>query len=117
MPINYKDYHPKWTLIRRLILRRAHNCCEHCGAENGYRYETATYSMQLSLFGELVTLGFKITKKIVLNIAHMDRDRTNNRFWNLKALCQRCHLAHDKGQRIYSFKYGKETQYQNGKLF
>ena len=36
MPINYKHYHPKWSLISRLIrLRRANNICEWCGAKNG----------------------------------------------------------------------------------
>ena len=34
--------------------------------------------------------------KVVLTIAHLDHDVTNNDFSNLKAFCQRCHLAHDK---------------------
>lgn len=31
MPSKPADYHPKWTLIKRLIHRRAGGYCEHCG--------------------------------------------------------------------------------------
>lgn len=34
--------------------------------------------------------------KIVLTIAHLDHDITNNDASNLKALCQKCHLNYDK---------------------
>ncbi len=99
MPINYKDYHPKWSLISRLIrFIRAGNKCEECGAKNG-KPHPVTRSM------------------VVLTVGHLDRDRRNNRFWNLRCWCQRCHLAYDLCQRVFSFKYGKETQYVNGKLF
>jgi cytochrome c556 len=33
---------------------------------------------------------------IVLTIAHLDHDITNNDYNNLKALCQKCHLNYDK---------------------
>lgn len=79
MPVDYKQYHPKWSLIRRLIARRANNKCEHCGATNGdYRGQ-----------------GLKITL-IQCGVAHLDQDRNNNRFSNLAYLCRACHLAHDR---------------------
>jgi hypothetical protein len=85
MPINYKNYHPKWSLISRLIrFKRAQNKCEWCGAAN---YE-----------------------------AHIDRDRRNNRFNNLAALCQKCHLNHDRKQIIDSRKYGREYKFVNHKI-
>ena len=34
--------------------------------------------------------------KVVLATAHLDHDPGNNRPSNLKALCQRCHLRHDR---------------------
>ena len=34
--------------------------------------------------------------RIVLAAAHLDHDPTNNRLRNLKALCQRCHMLHDR---------------------
>jgi len=99
MPINKKRYHKKWRLISYLIrVKRAQNKCEECQAEQGKPHP--------------------ITGSIVmLTTAHLNRDRTNNRFTNLKALCQRCHIKFDRPQHIYSRKYGKETQYLNLKLF
>ncbi len=34
--------------------------------------------------------------KVVLATAHLDYDPTNNPARNLKALCQRCHMLHDR---------------------
>jgi len=34
--------------------------------------------------------------RIVLAAAHLDNDPTNNRLRNLRALCQRCHILHDR---------------------
>jgi 5-methylcytosine-specific restriction endonuclease McrA len=104
MPIDYKLYHPKWSLIRRLILKRANNACEgspkypECRAKNR---EPHPHSHSL----------------VVLTIAHLDHNRENNKFNNLKAMCQRCHLSHDIEYHIFNRKYGKETKRQNGKLF
>jgi hypothetical protein len=119
MPINYRDYHPKWQLIRRLILKRADNCCEECGIKNHTPIPAALQDPPtLLLFDDLQHVHVELPRRIaVLTIAHVDHDRTNNDFSNLAAWCQSCHLAHDLPQRVYSFKYGKETQYQNHKLF
>ena len=89
MPINYKEYHPKWSLISRLIrFKRAKNKCEWCGAEN-YQPHPKTGS------------------GVVLTVAHLDHNKTNNNFDNLKALCQKCHLSHDLQHHIQNRKYGK----------
>lgn len=44
---------------------------------------------------EADTLDGKKLIKIVLTIAHLDHDPTNNNRKNLKALCQRCHNRYD----------------------
>jgi hypothetical protein len=44
---------------------------------------------------------------IVLTVAHLDQDKGNNRFSNLAALCQRCHLNHDRSRNIEKRKYGR----------
>jgi len=89
MPIDHKEYHPKWSLISRLIrFRRAKNKCEICWAEN-YEPNPITGS------------------KVVLTVAHLDHDKTNNKFSNLAAMCQRCHFSHDSGQHADSRKYGR----------
>ncbi|SHF96869.1 hypothetical protein SAMN05444008_11535 [Cnuella takakiae] len=99
MPIDYKNYHPKWSLISRMIrVYRAHNRCEWCGARNGHPHPGTG-------------------SRVILTVAHIDRNRENNRFWNLAALCQRCHLNHDRAVHIANRKYGSETKYQNGMLF
>lgn len=47
--------------------------------------------------------------KIILTIAHLDRDKTNNNYSNLAALCQRCHLDHDRiAQHVPNRKYGRD---------
>ena len=89
MPIDYSQYHPKWSLISRLIrFKRAKNKCEWCGAEN-YVPHPITGS------------------KVILTVAHVDHDKDNNSFENLAALCQRCHLRHDIGQHVMNRKFGR----------
>ena len=34
--------------------------------------------------------------RVVLAAAHLDHNPTNNRIGNLRSLCQRCHLLHDR---------------------
>ena len=42
---------------------------------------------------------FRMTR-VVLAAAHLDSDPTNNRLKNLRALCQRCHLLHDRSHHL-----------------
>ncbi len=87
MPIKpeNRDRYPKnWKAIRAAMLDRAGNCCEFCGvADKSYRGAT----------------------KIVLTIAHLDHTPEHNAPENLRALCQRCHLAYDA-------QHHAETAYQ-----
>jgi 5-methylcytosine-specific restriction endonuclease McrA len=93
MPINYKNYHPRWkeiSLFVRIVI--AKNKCQFCGAEN-YKPHPITDS------------------KVVLTVAHLDHNIKNNYFWNLKALCQRCHLSYDKEyHRINRWKNRNKNQ-------
>jgi hypothetical protein len=99
MPIDYNLYHPKWSLISYLVrIRRANNCCEWCDAKHGESHPITG-------------------SKVFLSVAHINQDRRLNQFWNLAALCQRCHLSHDRKQHIFNRKYGRLTKYVCGKLF
>ena len=40
------------------------------------------------------------TTRVVLAAAHLDHDPTNNRLRNLRSLCQRCHLSHDRPHHL-----------------
>jgi 5-methylcytosine-specific restriction endonuclease McrA len=76
----------EWKAIRVTILERADHACEgtpqhpDCDAVN-YEPHPETGS------------------KVILTIAHMDWNETNNDHDNLKALCQRCHNKWDAPQR------------------
>lgn len=128
MPINYKEYHPKWSLISRLIrFRRAKNRCEWCGAPNGgvIRWnKNGTFRTPNEVEWDMINaklrgghsfiqaikhIGFT---KVVLTVAHLDHNKNNNRFGNLAALCQREHLGHDLQHHIANRKYGRNW---NGK--
>lgn len=129
MPIDYKLYHPEWkSRIRPDILKRADNKCECCGVENyavGYRdlngifQRTAGNEMHDKAgFGELKYMdAIQLIKHcneysdddykliiIVLTIAHLDHDISNNDYSNLKAMCQRCHNRYDVPNRVKNRK-------------
>jgi len=102
MPCDYKQYHPEWkTVIRPDILKRDGNCCKFCGVENGRLIhrngkginDWVYYPEGMESEAWLLD-GIKSTK-IILTIAHLDHDKTNNDYDNLAALCQKCHLGHD----------------------
>jgi len=38
--------------------------------------------------------------RVVLAAAHLDSDPSNNRLTNLRALCQRCHMLHDRPHHL-----------------
>lgn len=108
MPIDYKKYPPSWkTEIRPAILERAKHCCEQCGLKNhavGYRNSEGMFiECHAWLYNEskVTPDGHKVIK-IVLTIAHLDHDITNNDPANLRALCQKCHLSLDKDQHRQS---------------
>lgn len=115
MPINYKKYPTNWkTEVRPAILKRAKDCCEFCGVENysiGYRdSNNIWYEIEQSFVGDMQAqdakeIGYKIIK-IVLTVAHLDHDVTNNDPSNLKALCQKCHLNYD-------LKYHQQSRKKN----
>jgi glyoxylase-like metal-dependent hydrolase (beta-lactamase superfamily II) len=108
-PENRGLYPADWrTRIRPAILERAGHRCEVCGvadravivragatwiADDGQVY-CADTGRPIGCFDEAAYAGGrKIT--IILTIAHLDHDPTNNAPDNLRALCQRHHLAHD----------------------
>lgn len=90
MPCDYSKYPGNWkTEIRPRILERASHCCEWCHAEN-YQPHPITGS------------------KVVLTIAHLNHDITDNRDANLAALCQKCHNGYDAKHRAANRKEKKD---------
>lgn len=77
MPMDKSRYPLDWNEIsRRIRFERAGGCCEWCGAVNATSHPVTG-------------------SKVVLTVAHIDHDTTNNADENLAALCQKCHLRHD----------------------
>lgn len=112
MPIDYTRYPSNWkTEIRPAILQRDKYKCKFCGAINGSivkiyspTHRRVIAPVECNQINQLVHGGYYRSQaikklgfvKIVLTIAHLDQDITNNANENLAALCQRCHLNHDR---------------------
>lgn len=63
------EYTADWPLIAEHVKRAADYRCIRCHHEHDP------------------------VSRHVLTVHHMDGDKSNNAWWNLLALCQRCHLA------------------------
>ncbi len=107
MPMDRRRYPANWKEIRAAILEREGHRCKFCGVadravgardlEDRWRpmweVDIANDEEGRALFGgawppKIIT--------IVLTVAHLDHDTTNNADANLAALCQRCHLRYDQ---------------------
>ena len=101
-PENAGRYPKDWPAIRQRILERAGNACEgspifpDCRIPNGaWRWATGDGNFYWSLDeDEAFALSEKPTR-IVLTIGHLDHTPENCLDENLRAWCQRCHLAYD----------------------
>ena len=71
--------------------------CKHFGGEQrGWNFETHQWVLgrndQMSA-GQLVSGGRRMQARWrILTVHHLDEDKRNCLWWNLVALCQRCHL-------------------------
>ena len=100
-----------WPQLSAMIrFERAKGRCETCGRPHGrevrhlgdgtwYDEERAQWISgrgrpRPNLTGRSLRAAFRT--KVVLATAHLDHDPSNNLGRNLKALCQRCHLLHDR---------------------
>lgn len=63
------EYPAEWPAIAIRVKNDAGWCCVRCGAAHSRE-------------------GWR-----VLTVHHLDGDKANCRWWNLAALCQRCHLT------------------------
>ena len=115
-PENKKLYPKNWKEIRQQILERAGHKCEFCGVENhviGFRLPGGGFvkcaNDKTVEFLKKYPMGTKLIR-IVLTIAHLDHDPTNNNPSNLRALCQRCHLHYDKEHHAETRKKTQELK-------
>jgi hypothetical protein len=114
MPIrkDMRYFYPiDWRILSREIrFRRAGGRCERCRRPHGIairqladgRWWDPREAMWRDDHGDPAAWPdiddyqhFSV-KTYHLSVAHLDHDPTNSMSGNLKALCQRCHLGHDR---------------------
>ena len=131
MPIDYSQYPDNWFAeIRPRILEREGNCCKFCGIADrllGWRVPSGKFYTPDDFAGKYMSRQdlddlLKVMKKrpepyqIILTVAHLDHKLIDHGDDNLAALCQRCHLNHDRAstarKRAQNRRYSrKKRQY------
>ena len=91
MPFQRDLYPPDWSAISARVREEAGNQCEFCGATNHTPHPVTG-------------------SQVVLTVAHLDHDPQNCVRENLRALCQRCHLAYDHALHM---AHAAETRRRN----
>ena len=110
-----KLYPAHWSEIsRRVRFGRAGGLCQGCGRPHGATvrclpdgrwYDQARQAWRdrrghIARRLDLEQIVGMRTTCVVLAAAHLDHDPTNNRLRNLRSLCQRCHLIHDRPHHL-----------------
>jgi ribosomal protein S14 len=121
-----------WAIISRQIrFGRAKGRCETCGRPHGRlicQLNDGRWFDDLSAqwrddrgepvaWPDIVDLSGQQRRKIFLGTAHLDQDPGNSRPTNLKALCQRCHLRHDRTANILCRRLRLRARRAIGDLF
>jgi|UniRef100_A0A8J4HBA6 hypothetical protein len=125
-------YPPHWKeLSRRVRFDRAGGVCERCGRPHGglirclpdgrwFDPRRQTWrdrrGRPVPTPNLLALIPLRITR-VVLAAAHLDHDPTNNRLRNLKSLCQRCHMLHDRPHHLAQRRITYRSRYAAGDLF
>ena len=99
---NREKYHPNWEdIIRPEILKRDQYKCQNCGLEHRGLYLVDEKGKHIKIDKEEYIEALRNnekTKKIFLQVAHLDHNPKNNNYENLKSLCPKCHLDYDRIQ-------------------
>ena len=109
-PIDWRE------LSASIRFRRAKGRCECCGRPHGrvvlhlgdgrwwddeaHRWRDGSGRLVRRLKPPHSLLEPTRTTRVVLATAHRDHDPTNNAASNLAALCQRCHILHDREEHL-----------------
>lgn len=106
-PDNWED------TVRPRILARDNYRCQQCGVKHrtvGY-FDTNKDFIPCDQYMQnwAINNGFKI-QTIFLQAAHLNHDKSDCRDENLKALCPRCHLNHDRAFNMLKRKFEGRQQ-------
>lgn len=125
-------YPPDWSQISRHVrFERAQGRCQVCGRPHGQRIRVVASGRWFDVDTgnwrdtkgrktggpDLIDLIEARETRVVLAAAHLDHDPRNNRLSNLRALCQRCHLVHDRAWHALQRRLTWKSRYALGDLF
>ena len=118
-PENRARYPADWKQIRKRILERAGNKCENCGVPNHvYRNrETGDLTSNPMQAETWSLVDGDATTYIVLTIGHLDHTLEHCLDDNLRAWCQRCHLAYDLPHHIRTAYMTRRAGRAHAELF
>ena len=134
-PENLAKYPADWQDVRARVRSRSGNKCEWCGVANfamGGRSPDGAFHKSLPLGEKLYGLEWPRAGdfawcedrserlrivKIVLTVAHLDHDPTNNVDSNLAHLCQKCHLTYDAKLHAQNAAITRRKDNAIGELF
>jgi hypothetical protein len=135
MPIRreLRDLYPRhWReLSQRVRFERAHGRCQDCGRPHGATirclpdgrwFDSAQQTWRdrrgrTARWPDLEQMMQMRTMYVVLAAAHLDHDPTNNRLRNLRSLCQRCHMLHDRPYHLAQRRITYLLRRASGDLF
>jgi hypothetical protein len=118
MPIKreMRGFYPAdWPAIsQRVRFERAGGICQDCGRPHGARIRClpdgrwfdATQGTwrngrgRTARWPDLVEVAQIRHTHVILAAAHLDHNPRNNRLRNLRSLCQRCHMIHDRPHHL-----------------
>ena len=125
-------YPAHWReLSRRVRFERAGGRCQGCGRPHlvqlrclpdGRWFDDAKATWRdrrgrSARWPDLVEAARFRTTRVVLAAAHLDSNPANNRLGNLRALCQRCHMLHDRPHHLAQRWITCRRRYALGDLF
>jgi len=124
-PENAARYPKDWKKIRESILVRAGNCCEgsplfpDCRIPNGaYRVKSIDrWTMDEDHAHAMSNFSESDVVRIVLTIGHLDHTPERCEDDNLRAWCQRCHLAYDHEHHQANARATRRNRKASGDLF
>lgn len=133
MPMDRSKYPKNWKAISLRIREREGHRCRFCKVPNrtsiarGTASDAGTYMTENGdVFSEVNGRRIGSARgseyeagrftRIVLTVAHLDHDTTNNDDSNLAALCQKCHLAHDRDQHTKNARATRRARKAVGNL-
>ena len=98
-----KQYHETWDdYIRPTVLKRDKYKCVHCGIKHR-SYVLIDSSNKRIVIDRVEHEEYKYqglrTYRIYLQVAHLDNNKNNNDFENLRTLCNKCHNEYDKNHK------------------